>query len=117
MDEADVLEEAAGLLEAEGWVRGSLYNDPALHDDENSGYCALGAIKEVVGTLGGKLVTDSQIKLERITADTLEMYVMKKYPGSNIPDWNDDPGRTSFEVIDTLKTVAKELRNNTTKQE
>lgn len=104
MDEADILEAAAEILETEGWVKGNFYRDPALWGRSNSGYCAVGSIRQAVGVL-----YSNDVKLDEQAEGAV--MALRNHIQDDVPVWNDQPNRTKFEVIDTLKTVAKDIRN------
>lgn len=100
---AEILEAAANRLEKFGWIQGKLYK-------VGHGYCAVGAIKE--SSFGQ---TYDMIVVTAIVESYLKNY-MKKHDYftddiKSIPQWNDQPGRENFEVIDLMRQAAKEWRN------
>lgn len=91
----DVLEYAADLIESCGWLQGTLWN--------NEGFCMVGAIMNAPTRI---------ISLQCEAADYLINYMrVHGYNARSIPDWNDNPWRTKFEVLEVLRQSAKEWRN------
>jgi hypothetical protein len=123
---ADVLEQAADLIETVGWAQGrEIKSQPptpnsgrplilrrdGLGDQvslEVVGYCARGAIRAAAGR---SLVIRAQITLASwLVRNNLLGFRHDSNP-SSIPYWNDRSGRTAAEVIDAMKSCAKDLRN------
>jgi hypothetical protein len=108
-DAASVLEEAADLLLVRGVLRGE------FGMDVNGPRCAMGALAEVQG-----VDLADVFRLDPGTAMfALDVHVRRDpmwdglFPAGThtpIPSWNDDT-KDDFEVIDTLRLVAKDLRN------
>lgn len=117
MTPAEVLEKAADLLETIGWVQGEeiVYgsNDP----DAGlviTGMCARGACRVAVGLDKSDMNAPmQQIKsfMGGFRALHAGLNIQPKDPWGSVPGWNDFPGRTADEVIDMMKRVAKDLRN------
>lgn len=106
---AELLEQAADLIETAGHVKGQ-FSAVALNADgevtEFLGYCALGAL-----SAAHHRHTDWGIASYTCALLTLSSQVSRDFGSGIIPHWNDDPVRTPGEVIDTFKHAAKELRN------
>jgi hypothetical protein len=121
-DPADILEQAADLLETKGWCRG-------FFEDNAGRHCAVGAIRYVTGqqaveqeiyALGTtpnmylckkfKEVMTASVDATNILAERLQTW---RSPDDYvyIPTWNDEADRTADEVIDLMKHTAKDLRN------
>jgi hypothetical protein len=84
---ADVLDDAADLLERKGWAPGV----------GGGGRCALGALYSVARA------TDAlRQRASRVLADSLGLP-----SGYRIAQWNDDPARTKQQVLDAFRTAAK----------
>jgi hypothetical protein len=98
MDAATVLEEAADLLLIRGRLRGD-------YGHEGGPRCTVGAMAEVSGTNIGEVWTPA--------ADVARMALRARIEPRMIPHWNDRT-EDDFEVIDTLRLVAKDLRNEAT---
>ena len=77
---------AADLLQAEGWVQGSMRR--------YGGRCVVGAISDA----GCPRATAQQLNRAYNRALALA--------GTNLPFWNDAPGRTKEEVINLLRRAA-----------
>jgi hypothetical protein len=100
-DVADFLDRAAEVIEAEGW-----WGHEILTHRPNaamSGHCALTALATPLCE-AGRNGRETYIKARRLLA---------RECGGSVITWNDTPGRTAEEVIDKLRTVAKEVRNGT----
>lgn len=90
---ADLLNCAADLIEAHGWVQGSF-------GSSEGGFCALGAIRHVVAaTLGGGVEAASAFN------DTRSV-LMKHIGARSVVNWNDDFARTKDDVVATLRGAA-----------
>lgn len=97
---ANVLDDAADLIENKGWVQGTMWN--------NNGFCIRGAI----------VITASTGSLEFKTLAYLSRYMyvngyvkLPVLPGG-LEAWNDNPSRSKFEVMECLRMAAKEWRNS-----
>jgi hypothetical protein len=88
---ADVLDDAADLLEREGWIQGDLWRR-----DSYGGRCALGAICDAA--LDNRNV---RVAAARAVLGGSSTYLV---------DWNDTPGRTKQEVLDAFRAAAKQER-------
>jgi len=91
---ADVLDDAADLLEREGWIQGAA--------TAPEGYCVEGAIEAVTGQSVALVsprddASDAESALRRIV-------------GRRAYQWNDAPGRTKPEVLDAFRAAAKQER-------
>jgi hypothetical protein len=92
---ADLLDRAADLLEAEGWIQGSFHV-------EGVGRCAVGAIRDVAM---------NEYRWYQAT-NLLDLRVKEKFNHPcGLMNWNDEAARSAFEVIDLLRATAKDLRN------
>ena len=109
MTDPGVYDDAADLIETHGWTQFML-------GDEKVGFCLIGAIRQALHNryhddlnLGDAIddaVEHSDRRLNapaRTPADPLCM--------SNSAWWNDQEGRTRFEVVDHLRHLAKTIRN------
>jgi len=101
-----VLTEATNLLKTKGWVQRVMKN--------NSGFCALGAVRTATEKVKLTLTVE-----ERINPENYEIYsnikrfleyILDDKDCMNIIVWNDQEGRTKEEVI-ALFTKAKEINN------
>lgn len=94
---AQVLDQAADLLEQRGWIQGRMYADEGL--------CAVGAIFSTA--------RDLDVYRHAIVAFATEIGF--EYPWGvgrpcPISAWNDRDGRTKEEVVDHLRWAAKHAR-------
>jgi hypothetical protein len=86
---ADVLDDAADLLETHEWAPGG-----------DGGRCALGALHSIARATRG---------LRRRALAALADSLGLPY-GYMIPAWNDAPGRTKQQVLDAFRVAAKAER-------
>lgn len=107
---AEILEAAADLLQTTDHCKGSYKQYDASVG--RISYCALGAIQEVRGKVSviQLSVDPSLLDTGTFAAHYLEM-AANEAGYVSVPMWNDAPETTADEVIDTMKHVAKELRN------
>jgi hypothetical protein len=122
-DYADLLDAAADKLETTGWVQGTL-------GDERKGYCALGTIEATVDEMADarRGTTRSLTRREAIAIEnrlTLLLHGeidfddhevlfeegLADVAGEDVANWNDETGRTKFEVIDAFRHAAKRARS------
>jgi hypothetical protein len=105
-DIAEVLEDAAAIIDRVGWVKGAL--DREEHG-EVVGYCAVGAIG---------MATTGQSRSNNVLAGCAQL-VLSSWLREHellgkvqaLPLWNDERTRTKEEVIEAMTLVAKALRN------
>ena len=117
---ACVLERAAEYCEG-GWCQHSMGRD---ENDKPTGatgvtticWCASGALicatHRIVGTGAGAALWNG---VEWETTRAVERAIKARWPYYDepinaIPTWNDAPGRTQAEVVETLNVAAQELR-------
>lgn len=107
---ATAMERAAEMLETGElvWIQNQLktYNyGPGGEIMKATGACLIGSIGEALREMyGAKWATH----VHRYTVPAL----MKATGHQIIARWNDDPERTKEQVVDALKTAAKDLRNS-----
>lgn len=94
------LTDAVDYLHTHGWVQGYDF-------DGKGGCCAFGAIRGVTGDDNPQFV--SELTRERCSNAGRAFY---RVMGEDIVTWNDVEGRTKFEVIRALETVANALRED-----
>lgn len=102
---ASILEEAASILDTYGWISGG-------YGDQSNGYCAVGAIAAVPGC--SLLFEEEDRYALRLVAKRVASIPISTSIVINeeaVLGWNDELGRTLGEVTDTLRSVAKDLRN------
>lgn len=96
---AEVLDKAADVIEVRGWCQRTL-------ETGDGRVCMEGAISVACGVLGHPSVGPQYSNA---------LCAVGLHLGNLIPyRWNDAPGRDKYEVIDLLRTVAKELRPSET---
>lgn len=98
-DAADLLEKAADVIFTKGHCKGDLQNS-------EGNVCALGALE-----LARKGVRLNQEDITILRDYNYTLKLLRSKVGSGIASWNDAPERTPEEVMNTMKEVAKDLRN------
>jgi hypothetical protein len=113
---AHLLDEAADLLTRHGWRQGSYWPDAWVggHYHDGDPCCMVGAL----GVCSG--ITDpdylDRLRSMHTQAGKSVIAVLAEQlglPFEQLEDWNDDPHRTSGEVIDALHDAARQLRERT----
>ncbi len=99
MDIATVLEEVADLLLMRGVCRTGSYGDPG------GPRCVMGALAEVLG-----LNTETASSRDSVWRHPAVDVLFDAVPDRNLIEWN-DASEDDFEVIDTLRHLAKDIRN------
>lgn len=94
MNESEVLNKAADLIEKYGWIQGSL-------GWRHAGFCALGGIYQATSDLGPIPCLVSNALVSGTKAQLRETIGL-----SDIAEWNDDPLRTKEEVVAKLREAA-----------
>ena len=109
-DAADVLEKAADLAETEEieWCRGEMFR---VGEGEKQQACAVGLIRIAARNLGLTLSIHTPNQRAWRATVCAERALAVQIENRSVPIWNDHPGRTKEEVIDTMKSAAKYLRN------
>lgn len=113
---AEVVEKAADLIETNGLAKGRYF---AL----DGGMCTMGALQYACGVdLHSNLVIypkGSRLRNRQDLYMSAKDAVAQMLPISTefgtieaISNWNDDGDRSQEEVVDTLKHIAKDLRNS-----
>lgn len=107
---SEALNEAADLLERDGWIQGRAH--------KNGGHCVIGAIGIVTGYHLRQPHKDTfnshAYSLEEEHRADMDLVCREfaarigKFGGVNIPLWNDDPLRTAEEVVKTVRAAAAE---------
>lgn len=107
-DLADVLERSAEVVR-KGWVQGTSWTPDGLR------FCMTGAVFEAQGlrTNPGHWTPMSPADHRIRLGYTLSLITLEETVGGNIPDWNDEEGRTQEEAADAIDRCVKELRNGT----
>jgi hypothetical protein len=103
---ADDLEQAAELVR-QGWVQGQ---GVALAEDGNVRYCMLGAVDMVTN----RAPNHASPQRSAAAQWALEHHLAHVQPSGAFPpiiSYNDTPGRTQEEVVETFLQCAKDLRN------
>jgi hypothetical protein len=99
---ADILDEAANVIERNGWHRGFYYDRSVHLPPAECPVCALGAVNVAMGSVDpvrpAEIGSPAEVALER-------------YLGvASVADWNDDPDRIAAEVITALRDAAQAER-------
>jgi len=101
---AEVLDAAVDLYESGtyGWVQGKYEYRPP-----NGGMfqrCFLGILDAATYETGKSVIAYDRVR--SVVVDTISAEI------GNIAAWNDVPGRTVDEVIELMRSIAKDLRNS-----
>lgn len=107
MRPVDILEGAADLIETKGWTQQAAARDQYDHevrpwDDSAVSFCLIGALECAARTPEGFYVTDYDIARK-----ALQQAVPND--GAPLTVWNDTPGRTKEQVVEALRTAAKQI--------
>jgi hypothetical protein len=113
MEAADVLERAAEFLETVGWVQNQSLMTDAI--GVITGACVSGAcwIAATGASVEEDLHVPSVKELNQPGSPLYAAWAALEQKQIDPMGWNDTVGRTAAEVIDLLKEIAKDLRNNT----
>jgi hypothetical protein len=99
MNASESLNKAADLLESEGWTQGT------WHDED--GYCAIGAIDEVMTNEWGKTDKEDYAlwnSLHQTKLDARRQF--RDYVGMGIASWNDNVAQSKEEVVAAMRAAA-----------
>lgn len=112
-DIAYTLTIAAAVVEANGLMKGDLY-DTAAHEDglprEQCRVCAVGAIHTAVaGTPVIGLSDDGNLQPNVVLAD-MARAALSRHIDDPVPVWNDDDDRTAEDVATAMRETAANLR-------
>lgn len=112
-DIAYTLTIAASIVEANGLMKGGLYDTDAAEEGlprEQCRVCAVGAIHTAVaGTPVIGLSEDGDLQPNVILAD-MARAALGKHVGHGVPAWNDNPDRTAEDVATAMRNTAARLR-------
>ena len=112
---AETLEKAADVLETIGWVQGASAQygyGPDGHIDQIVGYCASGALHRVSGLEYEGAMSAMACEIVGCHGDHSGHLLWPiGLRSATVVGWNDEPGRTKYEVIDMMRRAAKSLRN------
>lgn len=104
MSTAEILVQAADLIEERGWNQGDYVNDCG-------GLCTFGALYIAVGLTPAFIRTDEadQRALAALTVVDEAAQALRQHVGRDvgISEWNDAPGRTKAEVVTALRAAAQ----------
>lgn len=95
-----ILNDAADLLEREGWIQGAL--------ESREGRCAVGAIRAACGIDNNRDFDKQERKLIALSRRAI-WAARRGLPFATITAWNDHPARTREEVITALRKAARDV--------
>lgn len=99
---AAILDEAANVIEWNGWTQGFYYDASVDLPPAECPVCPIGAIGLAMGA--------TNPKTDRAFGSPAEI-ALERYLGiAAVIDWNDDPDRTAAEVIAALRGAARAER-------
>jgi len=112
-DIAYTLTIAAAVVEANGLMKGGLYDTDAYEKGtprEQCRVCTVGAIHTAVaGTPVIGLSEDGDLQPNVILAD-MARAALGHHIGYGVPAWNDNPERTAEDVVTAMRETAASLR-------
>lgn len=122
---AEYLEQAADLLDTQGWCQGTFAVDSdgvmapnLIKPPDDAKFCILGALRHVTGFWGTyqngmykSPEASSRDGTYEIENELMVALRAAKFSSSEIAVWNDAEERTHGDVTDLLRGVAKDLRN------
>lgn len=97
---ADILDEAADVLEKDGWTRYTL--------TDGQRYCAVGAVRKAFVNMG--LMSYLTQRPPQETATSAFGALTRQIGEIDIARWNDRFSTTKQEVLDAFRAAAKSLR-------
>lgn len=115
---ADTLEAAADLMESVGWTKGT-YVSVSPTTGQVDGYCSVGALRQAQVNSGNYFLAAWHLSqhlrnTEVVTCNGVLSSSADWISAEGvIAAWNDHLSGGGSDVIDTFKTVAKDLRNDT----
>lgn len=118
---AEILEKAADLLESGnmGWSQNRRYLT-CTRDGGTKG-CAMGAVYMAADCAELRQYEDGRFSWvlnfrggKILDVDLAELLLKQKVQTATVEEWNDHKDRTLGEVVDLLKGVAKDARNEVT---
>lgn len=106
MNAAELITQAADLIETTGWTQGYEFIGPFANDERAVCFCAHGALSVADKFSYSQAYYDATCALDERTEDA-------PYTGSKSDHafvrFNDTPGRTKEEVLALMRATAKEL--------
>ena len=106
-DIAATLEKAADLIETVGHCKDKLFTQDPETLKPNA-YCLMGGLVFAMKN-GGQVLIDRYVAVLGVALDGNPLGAMYR-----LIEWNNAPERTAAEVVDLLKTAAKDVRNANT---
>jgi hypothetical protein len=109
IERSEILEQAADVIEQRGWTTHTTY-------DGKGRVCAWGAMLVAAGwdprvmSLSRERMDslDAAARIARSARRFVDNHMLSLF--GSVTSWNDMPGRTKQEVLDMLRSAAKELR-------
>lgn len=102
MEIAEILEQAADIIETHGHVKHILW-------DNLGRCCAVGAVRKTVCGEGVDSYLAVRGAMEAVTKNLHLSNPMGSWEA--VVQWNNHPDRTGAEVVDAFRRTAKDLRN------
>lgn len=102
IETAAILDEAANVIERNGWTQGFYYDLSVDLPPAECPVCPLGAIGLAMGA--------TNPKTDRAFGSPAEVALEQYLDIVTVADWNDDPERTVTEVIAALRGAARAER-------
>lgn len=114
---ADLLDKAAQIIEANGWLQDDYYDftesQVMQKQPKECRVCAYGALNIAATGAPSPHAVDEEVDVVEDAADAVTSVL--GIEGLDLAAWNDVPGRTAQEVIDGMRTTAAALREQVTR--
>jgi hypothetical protein len=109
---ADLLDKAADVIDRNGHHQGYLYDETKADDGLLLQACPVDAVGAINTAVFGKPRWPAEDHAGSPLAQAATL-ALEETVGKPVPGWNDEPGRTSDEVITALWETAERLRKET----
>lgn len=109
---ADILDKAADVIDRNGHHQGYLYDEAKADDGLLLQACPVDAVGAINTAVFGKPRWPAEDHAGSPLAQAAAL-ALEETVGKPVPGWNDEPGRTSDEVITALWETAERLRKET----
>ena len=106
---ADILDKAADVIDRNGHHQGYLYDEAKADDGLLLQACPVDAVGAINTAVFGKPRWPAEDHAGSPLAQAATL-ALEETVGKPVPGWNDEPGRTSDEVITALWDTAERLR-------
>lgn len=109
---ADILDEAANVIERNGWIQGDYVNQRQIEDGKGPGDCACCA-RGAINTAAGGSPYNDYLLVAIEASNAVETWLTNSGAIGetlSLVEWNDKDGRTADDVITALRGAAQAER-------